>query len=197
MPIILIWPVSLVSFFEEKLKEFNEQKDALSKIMPKKSKAMIASYKVAYRVAKCKKPHTIAEDLILPAAIEMATTMLGEEAGKALAKVPVSNNTISRRIALIAKDLNEQLIEAIQGKQFGLQLDEATDINNDAHLICNVRFINNGKIAEDLLFCKNIAGRAWGYASIHNATTSKKWPSFSELINGDGSKHLNIKKLFA
>ena len=40
---------------------------------------MIAlSYQVAHRIAKCKKPHTIAEKLIVLAAVDLATTMTGE-----------------------------------------------------------------------------------------------------------------------
>jgi hypothetical protein len=39
----------------------------------------------------------------------------------------------------------------MKGKEFGLQLDEATDSNKDAHLICYVRFLDN-IIVEDLLF---------------------------------------------
>jgi hypothetical protein len=72
---------------------------------------LLASYKVAHRIAKCKKPHTIAEEVILLAAVDMANIMIGESAGKLLSKVPLSNNTISRRIQHIAKDLNDQLIE--------------------------------------------------------------------------------------
>jgi hypothetical protein len=108
-------------------------------------------------VAKCKKPHTIAEELILPAALDMVNIMVGESAGKLISKVPLSNNTISRRIHHIAEDLNDQLIEKMKGKEFGLQLDEATDSNRDAHLICYVRFLDDNIIVEDLLFCKSIS----------------------------------------
>jgi len=55
---------------------------------------------------------------------------------------------------------NDQLIEKIIENVFGLQLDEATDTNKDAHLICYVRFIDGDDIVEDLLFCKNITASA-------------------------------------
>jgi hypothetical protein len=55
--------------------------------------------------------HTIAEELILPAAADMMSIMICESAGKLLSKVPLSNNTINRRIQHIAEDLNDQLIE--------------------------------------------------------------------------------------
>ncbi|XP_075223856.1 zinc finger MYM-type protein 6-like [Lycorma delicatula] len=56
--------------------------------------------------------------------------------------------------------MNDQLIEKINGVEFGLQLDEATDNNKNAHLICYVRFIDGNDIKEDLLFCKNIIAGA-------------------------------------
>jgi hypothetical protein len=86
--------------------------------------------------------------------------MIGESAGKLLSKVPLSKNTISRRIQHIAEDLNDQVIEKLQGKEFCFQLDEATDNNNDAHLICYVRFIDGNNIVEDLLSCKGITASA-------------------------------------
>ena len=44
------------------------------------------SYKagVPFRVAQCKKPHTIAEELILPSAIDIVSTMIGESAANQL-----------------------------------------------------------------------------------------------------------------
>jgi hypothetical protein len=87
------------------------------------SNALLASYKVAYRVAKCKKPHTIAEQLILPAAVDLVNIMIGESAGKLLSKVPLSNNTISRRIQHMAEDLNYN-----RPKTYGLVLQETGEL---------------------------------------------------------------------
>ncbi|XP_069059689.1 protein FAM200A-like [Pleurodeles waltl] len=109
-----------------------------------------------------KKTHTIAEELILAAAVDMVTIVLGEDAGKQLLKGPLSNNTISRRINDMANDINDQLICNLKGKDFALQLDEATDNQKDTHLICYVRFVNEKKIVEDLLFCKEMKGGTTG-----------------------------------
>lgn len=35
----------------------------------------------------------------------------------------------------MTEDLNKQLIEKLKGSEFGLQLDEATDNNKDAHFV--------------------------------------------------------------
>ncbi|XP_072389511.1 protein FAM200B-like [Diabrotica undecimpunctata] len=94
------------------------------------TKALLASYMVAYRIAKCKKPHTIAEELILPAAIGMVTVIIGESAAKEIKTIPFSNNTVSRRIHDMAKDINEQIRGKLSGL-FAIQLKEATDSNDD------------------------------------------------------------------
>jgi hypothetical protein len=72
---------------------------------------LLAPYKVAHIIATCKRPHTIAEELILLAAVGMVNIMISESAGKLVSKVLLSNNTISPRIQHIAEDLNDQLIE--------------------------------------------------------------------------------------
>jgi hypothetical protein len=94
-------------YFSRKLKELNQQKSSSYKQASIPINALLASYKVAHRIVKCKKPHTIAEVLILPAAVDMVNIMTS----KLLSKVPVSNNTISRRIQHKAEDLNDQVIE--------------------------------------------------------------------------------------
>ncbi|GFX25966.1 hypothetical protein TNCV_2303481 [Trichonephila clavipes] len=53
-------------------------------------------------ISQCKKPHTIAEELILPAAIEIVETMFGDNFAKELQSIPLSNDTVSRRIDDIA-----------------------------------------------------------------------------------------------
>ena len=116
--------------------------------------AQLASYKVAYRVAQCKKLHTIAEELILPATIDMVSTMIDEATASKLKAIPLSDNTIARRIYDISKDIEEQLNDKIRAKRFALQMDEATDSNKDCLLIAYVRFIDGEDLREDLLFCK-------------------------------------------
>ena len=55
-----------------------KQSVELSSVLDTPVKAQLASVKVAYRIAKCKKPHTITEELVLPAALDLVSTMIGE-----------------------------------------------------------------------------------------------------------------------
>ena len=122
-------------------------------------KAQLASFKVSYRTAKCKLLHTTAEELVLSTTLDLVLTMIGESATQKLKAVPLSNNTISRRIDKTSNDINNQLVAKMHGNEFSLLLDEATTSTNnkDAYLICYVRFIDNDdNIIEDLLFCKPI-----------------------------------------
>ncbi|GFX41180.1 SCAN domain-containing protein 3 [Trichonephila clavipes] len=90
--------------------------------------------------AICKKPHTIAEELILPAAIGIVETMFGDNFTKELQSIPLSNDTVSRRIDDIAEDVEQQLFGKFRDKLFSIQLVEITDSNKDAHFIAYVRF---------------------------------------------------------
>jgi hypothetical protein len=90
------------------LKELREQEGPFLKQAPIAGNALLPSYKTAYRAANCKKPHSVKEELILSTAVDMANVLFGESAGRLLSKVPLSNNTISRTIQLMAEDLNDQ-----------------------------------------------------------------------------------------
>ena len=95
----------------------------------------MASYRVAYRIAQCTKPHTIAEQLILPASLDMVLVMFDETSAAKLKAVPLSNDTIARRMCDISSDLEEQLIEKLQESRFALQVVEATDRFKDCLFI--------------------------------------------------------------
>jgi hypothetical protein len=58
-----------------------------------------ASYKVSLRIAKAKKSHKIGESLLLPAAKDMTSSVLGEKVAKQLESIQLSNDTVSRRIS--------------------------------------------------------------------------------------------------
>ncbi|XP_064414928.1 zinc finger BED domain-containing protein 5-like [Latimeria chalumnae] len=77
-------------------------------------KATEASYLVSLRIAKAGKPHNIGEKLLLPAAKDMCMVMIGEKAASQLDMVPLSNDTVSRRIAEMAADVKEQLLEKLK-----------------------------------------------------------------------------------
>lgn len=122
-----------------------------------------ASYMVSYRVAKAGKPHTIVEELIVPAAMDMAEKMLGEKAKRTFQKMPSSDNTVSRRISDMSADVLSQLLCRIHASEFyALQLDESTDVAGLAQLLVYVRYIYGGSIHEDILFCKPLPTRTTG-----------------------------------
>lgn len=147
-------------FFIAKQKSYEKQKCSIKKALSINEKALLASYKVAYKIARCKKPHTIGEELILPAAIDIVETILGDNFAKQLQCIPLSNDTVARRIGDMSENIQQQLLSKLCDKLFSIQLDEATDSNKDCHLIAYVRFCDGLSAVEELLFCKPIERRA-------------------------------------
>ncbi|XP_070408970.1 SCAN domain-containing protein 3-like [Nothobranchius furzeri] len=125
------------------------------------AKALEASYAVALLVAKAKKPFTIAEDLLLPAAVVLAETMLDKRAAETLKTVPLSNDTICRRIEKMGTDIVEQVVGKLSDS-FSLQLDESTDVSGNAQLVAFVRYVDTDDIYEHILFCKSLEGKTTG-----------------------------------
>ena len=117
---------------------------------------LLASYKVAYEIAKQKKPHTIAESLIKPCALEMASIVLGKDAKRKLQVIPLSNNTISSRICDISYDILNQVNSDIKNSptKISLQLEESTDIYSCCQLLTMVRYVKDKTFKEEFPFCK-------------------------------------------
>ena len=76
--------------------------------------------------------------------------MLGEEAESEISKVPVSNNTISRRVDDLFNNVSGILSEILQNT--ALHVDETTDITGKAQLVAFVRFENESEIMENYFF---------------------------------------------
>ena len=73
-------------FFQQKLDAVNACKlDVSGAVFKSNSAALVeASYMVAYTVAKAKKPHTIAEELVLPCTKYIVSLVFGKEHVKKL-----------------------------------------------------------------------------------------------------------------
>ncbi|XP_008181076.1 zinc finger BED domain-containing protein 5-like [Acyrthosiphon pisum] len=96
--------------------------------------------------------HTIAETLIKPCVIDIVTCMLDDKSAKHLSIIPLSNNTVARRIKDLACNVSETLVSRIKYTKFALQMDESTDIAGLAVLLVFVRYVNMNSFEEDIYF---------------------------------------------
>ncbi|KAH7979293.1 hypothetical protein HPB49_008971 [Dermacentor silvarum] len=94
-------------------------------------------YLLSYRIAKQLKPHTICEDLIMPCIQDVVKTLIGEEHIKKVKQVPISNDTVSRRIREMASDVEAQVVETIQQSA----VDESCDVAGYPQLVTFARYL--------------------------------------------------------
>uniref|UniRef100_A0A8C2KNL6 Zinc finger BED domain-containing protein 5 n=1 Tax=Cyprinus carpio TaxID=7962 RepID=A0A8C2KNL6_CYPCA len=116
-------------------------------------KAQEASFLVAELTVKSKKPHNIAESLILPACKKIVGVMIGEDAVKETDKIPLSDNMIKCHIDEMAADIETQLTEKLnKTRKFALQIDDSTDCSRDCHLLASVLYTDGELIMENFYF---------------------------------------------
>jgi len=149
-------------YFERLLNMQNKQAKHFNAIVKLSDKTQLASYKIAELVAMKQKPHTIAESLILPACCEIVNIMFGENAKKEVMQIPLSNNTIQRRIIDMASDIESRVACIIHNTHFALQIDESTDISGKANLLAFIRFVKEDKIVNEFLCCRELIERTKG-----------------------------------
>ena len=62
--------------------------------------------------------------------------VLGQSAASTMKDIPLSNDTVERRISEMAEDTERQLVKKIKKSTlFALQVDESTDIQNSSILV--------------------------------------------------------------
>ena len=150
-------------FFQRIWSEKKKQKQFMKSTFTVTEKAVEASYQVAKLIARQEKPHTIGEELIKPACLEIVGLMLGQKEAEEVRKVSLSAETIKRRIGDMSEDLLETLLNKLKTSgKFSLQIDETTDIKKQAQLLAVVRFVDGNAITEEYLFCKKLPERTTG-----------------------------------
>ena len=97
------------TYIENLALQKDKEAKRFNKYMKFPERGLVASCKVAYLLAKRKKAHTDAESVIAPSVSIIVETMLGSDAADAVSKVPLSNDTISRKIEDLPSDINDQI----------------------------------------------------------------------------------------
>lgn len=113
---------------------------------------------MSYRIAQAREADTIAETLVKRYAKAIVCWM--KRVRKKIDRIPVSNNTVQRRIQEIT-DIIEELISRLHScDAFSLQIDGSTDVEGLS--IWYVRYKFSAAVEEDLLLCKSLESRATG-----------------------------------
>ncbi|XP_067126086.1 zinc finger BED domain-containing protein 5-like, partial [Centruroides vittatus] len=89
------------------------------------NRTLEASYQISLLIAKSGKSRTIGENLIKPSISAFVKTVLDKD-DKDVKAMPLSNNTVSRRIDKMSEDIEKQLVEKLKSRQFSAQMDEST-----------------------------------------------------------------------
>lgn len=106
---------------------------------------------VALRVAQYKKPHTIVETFVLPCCKDIVGCFSGENATQTLDTLPLSNDTVHRRICDLSENIKHQVIAEIKEAPLGIfaiHLDESTDLASCAQLLACTRYVRGSEFNE-------------------------------------------------
>lgn len=121
---------------------------------------VLASYEISQLIAKSGYPHVIGEKIILPSLKIAASRLFEKKQQSQVSQLALSNNTVKRRIVDIADDIEKTVVSHLKScHYFSLQIDESTDISDNANLICFVRYDFENTIYEEFLFCKSLPTR--------------------------------------
>ncbi|GFX90684.1 SCAN domain-containing protein 3 [Trichonephila clavipes] len=144
------------SYFERSLSSKIKQVKVFEKQVCVSEKAQVASYEIAELIAVNLKPHNLAEEIILPACRKIVKTMIGGSADIDICKIPLSNDTIHRRIKDMSENIEQNTAKTLANSNFALQVDETTDITGNAQLIAFFRFIHENDIINPFLCCREL-----------------------------------------
>ena len=126
--------------------------DAFSKQNKGLVKGIEASYLISLNIAKSKKPHTFGEELIEPSCIQITSLLCGEIAANKIKSIPLSAETVKRRIDDMAQNCQQQLLDKVRECKFAVQLDESRTISSEALLLIFVRYISNNNLQNEMLY---------------------------------------------
>ena len=113
---------------------------------------------MAWLIARNKKPYTIGEELVKPAAVRMAEIVCGQKEAMQLGSVPLSARVVKERISILAENVREQVISSIKdNKDFTIQLDGTTDVSSNSQLMVYAQYGASDAIEEEMGYKKQVS----------------------------------------
>jgi len=188
-----------LQFFQTKLSELEDQQTSMRKTLSLNDKCLEASFKISYRIAKSGFPHNLGENIILPSIIDTVGIICGSKYEHLLQSIPLSDNTVKRRIDMMAEDIEKRLIQRVKNSNmYSLQLDETTDIKNLSQLLVYVRYIHEGVVEEEMLFCRPLstttkAEDIFFVLNTYMENNSIRWDNCISVCT-DGARNMTGKK---
>ncbi|KFD47648.1 hypothetical protein M513_11439 [Trichuris suis] len=104
-----------------------------------------ASFNISLMIARSGKAHIIGEELLHPVVSEVLRTVLHMPAAETIKTIPLSNNTVQRRIEEMGKMWKKPCA-----------LDESSLPGNEAILLACVRLIKEEDLAQEFLFAREL-----------------------------------------
>ena len=145
-----------------------------------------ASYNIFLLIAKTGKPYTIGEELILPAVKVVIKTVLHKSSEQVIKSIPLSDNSVQRRVDKMAEKVEETLSKILMTTEFSLQLDESTLPGNESLLLAYVRFIKGvGVTVSRIIVCTspgNIYQRRISVSSCGGLFPEKKHSTYKHHL---------------
>lgn len=146
---------------------FQRGQCTLSRFCTEQERAMIASLRVAWTLARQKRPFTESET-VKDCMLAVIDEMIVDEKVKAsvtssIKKVPLSDTSTLRRLELLATDVEGKLLENLRKAEFmSIAVDESTDCTDMAQLCIYVRFYDGVRVREELLGLVPLEGHTTG-----------------------------------
>ncbi|PNF28389.1 hypothetical protein B7P43_G16748 [Cryptotermes secundus] len=133
-------------------KKLFQQKSLFTNETKQQEEALLASYFVTYELMKAKKALSDGE-LIKNCAIKMAEAFNENKVGNKFQTVPLSKQTVTRRLEDISNQISNNVKDIIANcSYFSIALDESTDVSDTNQLLIFVRAIKEDfTIFEELL----------------------------------------------
>lgn len=116
---------------------------------------LIAAYKISLNIAKRGKPHTLAEEIILPAIKDVIENVMKKDSLNVLKSLPLSAQSVKRHIDEMAEEIENIVVSELKNCKFSIQLDESV-FGISAILMVYVRYFSKikGQVIDEFLFAK-------------------------------------------